>query len=74
MSLYYLTFFKGSDGDFKGLQGFSVQLAFGLDLSCGSIDLQPALSVTIQLKTARTHNSSYTQIHTDDIRKPPLNW
>lgn len=48
-----LTLFKRCDGDVEGLQGLSVQVAFGLDLSCGSIDLQPALSVTVQFVTAR---------------------
>lgn len=47
-----LTFLKRGEGDLEALQGFSVQLAFGLDLSCGIIDLQPALSVTVQLYSA----------------------
>ena len=46
-----LTLLKCSDSDIKRLQFLSVQLVFCLDLSC-SIDLQPALSVTVQLKTA----------------------
>lgn len=48
-----LTLFKGSDGDVKVLQGLSVQFAFGLDLSCSGIDLQPASSVTVQFVTAQ---------------------
>lgn len=48
-----LTLFKGGDGDVEVLQSLSVQLAFGLDLSCSIIDLQPALSVTVQFVTVQ---------------------
>lgn len=57
-----LTRFKGGDGDVVVLQGLSVQLAFGLDLSRRGIDLQPASSVTVQFVTAQNtpHEHHYT--------------
>ena len=60
-----LTHLKCSDSDRQSLQGFSVQFAFGLDHSWYLVDLQPALSVTIQLETAQntrviTHKDTRT--------------
>lgn len=53
----FLTLFEGSDSDFERVHLLSVQFFFGPDLSCGSIQLQPALSVTIQLISAHKHNN-----------------
>lgn len=50
-----LTLLEDGDCDFKRLQFLSVQLLLGPDLSCGSVDLQPALRVTVQLKAAHKH-------------------
>lgn len=76
--VYYLTLLKYNDSDFESLQGFSVQLVFALDLSCGSIDLQPALSVTIQFKTVQhtrriTHKDMHTTCTTSTLWQT-LNW
>lgn len=47
------TLLEGSDSDFKGLQGLSVQLVFGRNLSGGWVQLQPAFGVTFHLETAQ---------------------